>query len=128
MVIHRNVEIGLLRYKNDAGLSPNFATASSKMIGMFIHTFAFRWKPGVTTEQIQRAAAGIRDLQGKIPGLVETWVGENISPRSLGYQFGGVMKFADRASLEAYGGHPVHQALLEWLMPLIEPMEVDFEC
>lgn len=97
------------------------------MADMFIHTFAFRWKPSVTPEQKQRAAEGIRDLQGKIPGLLETWVGHNISPRSLGYEFGGVMKFQDRVSLESYGGHPVHQSLLEWLMPLVEPVEVDFE-
>lgn len=94
---------------------------------MFIHTFAFRWKPGVTAEQIQRVIAGIRNLQGKIPGLLETWVGENISPRSQGYALGGVMKFENRAALEAYGAHPIHQELLQWLMPLIEPVEVDFE-
>jgi hypothetical protein len=37
------------------------------------------------------------------------------------------MKFADKASLDAYGAHPVHQKLLSWLMPLIEPIEVDFD-
>jgi hypothetical protein len=95
---------------------------------MIIHTFAFRWKPEVTAEQKQRSIAGIRNLQDRIPGLMETWVGENISPRSQGYELGGVMKFTDRAALEAYGGHPVHQELLAWLMPLIDPIEVDFEC
>lgn len=95
---------------------------------MVIHTFAFRWKPGVTPEKKQQAIAAIRALQGRIPGLVETWVGENLSPRSQGYELGGVMKFDDRAALEAYGAHPVHQELLSWLMPLIDPLEVDFEC
>ncbi len=71
--------------------------------------------------------AEIRGLQGKIPGLVETAVGVNISPRGQGYEFGGVMKFADKASLDSYGPHPVHQELVSWLMPLIEPIEVDFE-
>jgi Stress responsive A/B Barrel Domain len=37
------------------------------------------------------------------------------------------MKFADRAALQAYAGHPAHLELLAWLMPLIEPVEVDFE-
>jgi hypothetical protein len=37
------------------------------------------------------------------------------------------MKFADKAACEAYGEHPVHQKLLGWLMPLIEPIEVDFD-
>ncbi len=94
---------------------------------MVIHTFAFRWKPGVTQDQKQRAITEIRNLQGRIPGLLETWVGENISPRSQGYELGGVMKFESRAALEAYSPHPIHQELLVWLMPLIEPLEVDFE-
>ena len=95
--------------------------------GIVVHTFAFRWKPGVREDQKVRALAEIRGLQGKIPGLLETWVGVNVSPRSQGYELGGVMKFADRSALDAYGTHPVHQKLLQWLMPLIDPLEVDFE-
>ena len=94
---------------------------------MVIHTFAFRWKPGAGEEERQRAIAAIRGLQGKIPGLEETWVGVNFSPRSQGYELGGVMKFGSRGALEAYGSHPAHQELLAWLMPLIDPVEVDFE-
>jgi hypothetical protein len=93
---------------------------------MYIHVFAFRWRSGVTEDQKQRVISEIRQLQGQIPGLLETYVGKNISPRGQGYELGGVMKFADRASLDAYGPHPVHQALVSWLMPLIEPLEVDF--
>jgi hypothetical protein len=94
---------------------------------MVIHTFAFRWKPDVTAEQKQRVIDEIRGLQGKIPGVEEAWVGVNVSPRSLGYELGGVMKFADQAALAAYSSHPVHQQLLSWLLPLIDPLEVDFE-
>ena len=94
---------------------------------MIIHTFAFRWKPGVSTDQKDHAVREIQALQGEIPGLVETSVGHNISPRSQGYELGGVMKFADHTSFEAYNDHPVHQKLLAWLMPLIDPLEVDFE-
>jgi len=94
---------------------------------MYIHMFAFRWKPGVTQEQKERVVTAIRGLQGQIPGLVETAVGENISPRGQGYELGGVMKFADKVSLNSYGAHPAHRKLLGWLMPLIEPIEVDFE-
>lgn len=94
---------------------------------MYIHVFAFRWNPGVTEEQKLRVMSEIRNLQGQIPGLLETWVGVNISPRGHGYELGGVMKFADRAALAAYGPHPAHQKLVAWLMPLIDPLEVDFE-
>src|SRR5882724_2712247 len=48
---------------------------------MYMHMFAFRWKPGVTEEQKRRVVAEIRALQGQIPGLLETAVGMNISPR-----------------------------------------------
>jgi hypothetical protein len=94
---------------------------------MFIHMFAFRWKPGVTEEQKQNIVTEIRKLQGQIPGLLETSVGLNVSPRGQGYELGGVMKFADQAALDAYGPHAVHQKLLTWLIPLIEPIEVDFD-
>jgi len=94
---------------------------------MIVHTFLFRWKPGVEEVQKRRAIQEISALQGQIPGLEETLVGTNISPRSQGYELGGVMKFSDRAAYEAYNDHPVHQKLLSWLMPLIDPVEVDFE-
>jgi hypothetical protein len=93
---------------------------------MYIHTFAFRWKPGVTEEQKHHVRVEIRNLQGQIPGLLETWVGVNISPRSQGYELGGVMKFKDEAALLAYPTQPAHLKLVSWLMPLIEPIEVDF--
>jgi hypothetical protein len=93
---------------------------------MYIHLFAFRWKPGVTEEQKDRVIATIGHLQGQIPGLLESWVGRNISPRGQGYELGGAMKFTDKAALDAYGAHPLHQNLLAWLLPLIDPIEVDF--
>ncbi len=94
---------------------------------MMIHTFFFRWNAEVTAEQKIRALEQIRGLQGQIPGLLEAWVGVNVSSRGQGYELGGVMKFTDPAAFAAYGGHPAHQQLVQWLMPLIEPLEVDFE-
>ena len=94
---------------------------------MVIHTFGFRWKPGVTAAQIAESSRIIRARQGQIPGLLNTWVGENISPHSQGYEFGGVMQFSDQASLEVYTAHPAHQKVLEFLRPLIEAIEIDFE-
>ena len=93
---------------------------------MYIHMFAFRLKPGVTEDQKDRMLEEIAALGKRIPGLLETWVGKNDSPRGQGFSLGGVMKFPDRAAMEAYNAHPVHQALLAWLLPLIDPIEVDF--
>jgi Stress responsive A/B Barrel Domain len=93
---------------------------------MYIHMFAFHLKPGVTEEQKSRMLREIGALEKQIPGLLETYVGKNDSPRGQGFAIGGVMKFPDKAAMEAYNAHPVHQALLEWLLPLIDPIEVDF--
>jgi hypothetical protein len=95
---------------------------------MYIHMFAFRFKAGVTEPQKEKIVAEIRKLKSEIPQVLESWVERNESPREQGYELGGVMKFADKAACEAYGAHPVHQKLLGWLMPLIEPIEVDFNC
>jgi antibiotic biosynthesis monooxygenase (ABM) superfamily enzyme len=94
---------------------------------MYIHAFMFKWVSEITEEQIQRVRREILALQGQIPGLLETHVGTNISERGRGRAFGGVMKFRDKATLDAYFHHPAHQALGVWLMPLIAPTELDFE-
>jgi len=101
------------------------AIADEAAQGNYFHAFAFQWKPDVTDAQKQRAARDIAALQGQISGLLETHVGENISPRGKGYTFGGIMRFADKAALDAYPEHPAHQALLVWLKPLIDAVELD---
>lgn len=93
---------------------------------MFIHMFAFRFKPGVTEEQKLHIESEILALQESISEVLEAWVGRNESPRGAGYGFGGVMKFANAAACERYNAHPTHQKLLSWLLPLVEPIEIDF--
>jgi hypothetical protein len=93
--------------------------------GTVFHIFAFQWKPGTTDEQIAKATHDIKAFQGTIPGLLQTHVGPNISPRGKGYTFGGLMQFKDQAALDAYVQHPSHQALLKWLVPLIDAIELD---
>ena len=95
---------------------------------MYIHMFAFRMKPAVTAEQKDRMVGEIRALQSKIPAILESWIGLNESPRGEGYELGGGMKFANKASFDTYGPHPAHQELVSRLMPLIEPIENDFPC
>jgi hypothetical protein len=95
---------------------------------MYIHTFLFQWQAGVSSKEMEQAAREIRGLQGQIPGLVETSYGANVSPRSQGFTHGGVMKFRDKAALEAYFTHPVHEKLVSWLRPLLKvAAELDFE-
>src|ERR1700756_2786169 len=104
--------------------APETARAQSDSASVF-HVFAFQWKPGTSEAQKDRAAKEIAAFQTVIPGLLQTHVGPNISPRGKGYTFGGIMQFKDQASLEAYFQHPAHQALLRWLVPLIDAVELD---
>ena len=103
---------------------PEEAGAESESRGVF-HVFAFQWKPGTSEAQKDRAKKEIGAFQGVIPGLLQTHVGPNISPRGKGYTFGGIMQFKDEASLSAYFQHPAHLALLTWLVPLIDAVELD---
>jgi Stress responsive A/B Barrel Domain len=103
---------------------PTAVAAQAMPVGV-LHAFAFQWKPGTSEAQKDRAKKDIEAFQGMIAGLLQTNVGQNISPRGKGYTFGGIMQFKDEASLEAYFQHPAHQALLAWLAPLIDAVELD---
>ncbi|WP_058187864.1 Dabb family protein [Terracidiphilus gabretensis] len=94
---------------------------------MFIHIFGFRWRPEAADSQKNSAKDAILAFRGAIPGLIDVHVGENVSPRNQGFTFAGLMTFTDKAAADAYTIHPQHQALLDWLVPLIEPVELDFE-
>ena len=104
--------------------TPKLASTETDSATVF-HVFAFQWKSGTTDAQKERAKKDILAFQGVIPGLLQTHVGPNISPRGKGYTFGGIMQFKDEASLNAYVQHPAHQALLKWLVPLIDAIELD---
>jgi antibiotic biosynthesis monooxygenase (ABM) superfamily enzyme len=107
-----------------AAAFPKGAAGESQTENVF-HVFAFQWKPEASEAMKAKAAKDIAAFQGLIPGLLETHAGPNISPRGKGYTFGGIMRFKDHASLDAYVQHPAHQALLKWLVPLIDAIELD---
>jgi Stress responsive A/B Barrel Domain len=92
---------------------------------VYIHIFLFRWKPEATSADHQRAICEIEAFYGAVPGLMEVAVGPNLAANNGGYSFGGYLKFASAAVCEAYASHPLHVALLEWLVPLIDAVELD---
>lgn len=94
---------------------------------MFVHIFSFRWKASTEDREKVDAISAIRRFEDVIPGLNSVYVGENISLNSPEYGTTGVMIFENRQHFEAYVVHREHQALLEWLRPLIEAIELDFD-
>jgi len=92
---------------------------------MYIHVFMFRWKSGSTDDHRLNATREINAFAGAIPGLLELTVGENLAANAGGYTFGGYMKFSDVEAYRAYCDDSLHQRLLEWLVPLIDAVELD---
>jgi hypothetical protein len=81
--------------------APASGRALEKSATVF-HVFAFQWKDGTAEAQKERARTEILSFQGVIPGLIQTHVGPNLSSKGNGFTFGGLMQFADKASLDAY--------------------------
>ncbi len=92
---------------------------------MVVHMFALRWKPDATEEHRSRALAQVRAFQGQVPGLLETVAGTNTSAHGQGYGFGAMMRFTDQQALDAYQESALHGALLQWLVPLVDAIDID---
>jgi hypothetical protein len=124
--LRRTVLLGAAAITLGLSLAASAQAAAPKDVRM-IHMFSVRFADGVTPQQKATAVSRVRDLQGKIPGLLEMSIGLNESPRGQGFELGGTMRFTDRAALAAYNDHPEHQKLLAWLGPLVaQAVEVDF--
>ena len=89
---------------------------------MVEHIVLFRWTEDASQEAIDGAVAELRGLKGKIAGIVDWSCGANFSDRAKGYTHGLVVRFTDRAALEAYGLHPEHQRVLR---NFINPIRAD---
>jgi len=80
---------------------------------MIEHIVLFRWTEGASQEAIDSVVTELRQLKGKVPGIVDLSCGANFSDRAKGYTHGLVVRFEDRAALEAYGPHPEHQRVVQ---------------
>jgi hypothetical protein len=96
---------------------------------MIEHIVLFQWKADASQESVNRVMAELRALKGKIPGIVDLSCGTNFSDRAKGYTHGLVVRFADRAALEAYGPHPEHQRVVQnFITPIrADVLALDYE-
>lgn len=93
------------------------------------HLVLFQWQPEASAAQIDAAIAALRDLADKVPGILQLSCGENFSARAKGFQHGLVVRFGDRAALEAYQVHPAHQAVVQkHIKPILaDILALDYE-
>lgn len=94
---------------------------------MFVHIFAFQWKDTATSAQVEAAVRAVLAFRGVVDGLSDVFIGRNVSDNAPQYTTTAAMMFVSREAYDAYVVHPAHVALLDWLIPLIDPIELDFE-
>lgn len=74
------------------------------------HVVLFKLKDR-SADNMRRAAAVLRSLEGVVPTLQEIEVGVNVVPSARAYDIALVTRFASLADMEAYQIHPRHQAV-----------------
>ena len=89
---------------------------------MIEHIVLIRWTEQASPEAIDTVMTELRGLKGKIDVIVELSCGADFSERAKGYTHGLVVRFGDRAALNAYISHPEHQRVVQ---KLINPIRAD---
>ena len=90
------------------------------------HYGMFQFKEGVTDAEIERCFRSMKDMIGKIAGLLEMEYGSYDSSEGLndGYTHGFIMTFESPEAREAYLPHPIHEEVKELVIPKLERVVV----
>lgn len=93
------------------------------------HAVAFKFKPEVTAEQMQKATEDFHALKEKVPQIIEFEGGADINFQKKNGKFTHcfIVTVKNEKDLAAYGAHPDHQAFSKSVDPLLaEVMVVDY--
>ncbi len=101
----------------------------SSLNPQIMHIVLFKWTEEAKPEAIHAAVQALRDLKDRVPGILEISCGANFCDRSQGFTHGLVVRFTDRAALDAYGPHPNHQHVVNnHISPIrADVLTVDYE-
>ncbi|MGI6160916.1 MAG: Dabb family protein [Christensenellales bacterium] len=95
---------------------------------MIKHIVFFRFKEGVTDEQIDNAAANIAALKDKISVIRSMEVGRDVLKTERSFDLALVATYDSLEALNEYDVHPEHQKVKEMLAPIREAVaSVDYE-
>ncbi|MEM1289238.1 MAG: Dabb family protein [Pseudomonadota bacterium] len=80
---------------------------------MILHCVFCTFKNGVSAETQADIFNALKDFSQSLDGALAFDHGPNrdFEDKSASYQSGFVIRFADKAALQAYAVHPTHQAL-----------------
>ena len=85
--------------------------------GHFVHAFNFKFKEGVSEDEIAELMNELAGLKEKIPVLKELVVGKNEARWHRGFQYGQISIFEKREDLMTYDKHPEHKKLVRKFIP-----------
>ncbi|ACT00735.1 Dabb family protein [Paenibacillus sp. JDR-2] len=93
---------------------------------MITHIVLFKLKDG-SSENVERTAQVLRDMEGKIDELKSIEVGLDVIHSARSYDIALITRFESMEALEAYQVHPVHQKVIEHINEVREAaVAVDF--
>lgn len=80
---------------------------------MLIHCVFLNVKPEISDDEITSIMAGLGELVGEVPGMVNLWLGPNrdYEAKSPDHKHGFVVLFEDREAHIAYENHQKHKEL-----------------
>jgi hypothetical protein len=106
-----------------------FLNANTPATKKLRHVVAFKFKPEVTKEQMQKVTKDFYSLKSQIPQIIEFEGGADVAmQKKMGkYTHCFIVTVNNEKDLEIYGAHPIHKAFSKSVDPLLsEVMVVDY--
>ncbi len=93
---------------------------TSSYKGHFIHAFNFKFKNGVSNDEIAELMSELASMKEKIPVLKELLIGKNVAHWHRGFQYGEIAIFEKKEDLKIFDKHPEHQKLVKKIIPKLD--------
>ena len=93
---------------------------TSRYKGHFIHAFNFKFKNGVSNDEIADLMGQLAATKEKIPVLKELLIGKNVAHWHRGFQYGEIAIFEKKEDLKIFDKHPEHQKLVKKIIPKLD--------
>jgi hypothetical protein len=91
---------------------------------MLTHIVLFRFE---NMDHAEEAGSRLRNMNGRIPGLVNVEAGVDITRSGRSYELALITRHEDQAGLDAYQVHPAHQEVVAYIKSVASgSVAVDF--
>jgi len=95
---------------------------------MLQHIVLMKFKPGITSDQVERIEKALDDLPNRIVQIQTYEFGRDVLHSARSWDFALVAGFANLTSMQTYQQHPDHLAVVAQLQEICEQILcVDFE-